>query len=189
MTVQRVGDGEPPLASVVLVLPPKVEGVEQEQQRQNEGQDQGDPATVCEGFTWMFICGGIAGPIVYGIFSALLGFSEMRPYGRHLLRLAKWSSTPFGRDFVIVRSGVSFAEMLASVMWFISLGLVLASWHLCCGIVLVFSIIFIPWGKQHFRLIPLALFPFQASLAGDEILGDHGRSSDPLQHQHQQQHN
>jgi uncharacterized membrane protein YccF (DUF307 family) len=47
-----------------------------------------------------------------------------------------------------------------NILWLIIGGIWIALTHLLFGILLFIAIIGIPWGKQHFKMVSLALTPF-----------------------------
>ena len=51
-----------------------------------------------------------------------------------------------------------------NVIWVILFGWEIALSHLLHGLILAITIIGIPFAQQHFKLIPVALFPFGRSL-------------------------
>ena len=51
-------------------------------------------------------------------------------------------------------------KLLGNIIWLIFGGLHTAIGYFIAGLVLMITIIGIPWGKMHFRLAKLALSPF-----------------------------
>ena len=50
--------------------------------------------------------------------------------------------------------------MIFTIIWVILFGWEIAIAHLLGGVILAITIVGIPFAKQHFKLIPVALFPF-----------------------------
>ncbi|MEQ7801395.1 YccF domain-containing protein [Pedobacter sp. ASV1-7] len=55
-------------------------------------------------------------------------------------------------------------NLLGNIIWFIFGGIWIVLTHLFFGILLCITIIGIPWGRQHFKLMNLAFSPFGKSL-------------------------
>jgi uncharacterized membrane protein YccF (DUF307 family) len=51
-------------------------------------------------------------------------------------------------------------KLLGNIIWLIFGGLHIAIEYFMAGLVLLITIIGIPWGKMHFRMAKLALSPF-----------------------------
>ncbi|MFL7869476.1 MAG: YccF domain-containing protein, partial [Anaerolineales bacterium] len=47
-----------------------------------------------------------------------------------------------------------------SIIWIVLFGWEIAITHLISALILAITIVGIPFAKQHFKLIPVALFPF-----------------------------
>lgn len=113
---------------------------------------------------WL-LCGGFMIAIEYAISSLTLMITIIGiPFGLQTMKLAAVSLWPFGSD---VASGGWPSGCLAGLMnliwWFIG-GIPIAMTHLVWGIILCLTIIGIPFGRQHFKLMRLALFPFGKSV-------------------------
>ncbi|MBO4942933.1 MAG: YccF domain-containing protein [Muribaculaceae bacterium] len=82
------------------------------------------------------------------------------PFGLQTLKLAIVALWPFGTN--VVPSGFPSGCLagLMNVIWWIVGGIPIALTHLGWGIILCITIIGIPFGMQHFKLMKLALFPF-----------------------------
>jgi uncharacterized membrane protein YccF (DUF307 family) len=86
------------------------------------------------------------------------------PWAFAAFRLAGFSAAPFGRQ-VLPRSAVDgdsgsgALDGLLNVIWFLFAGWWLALHHLVLAILLICSIIGIPFGLQHLKLAGLSLAP------------------------------
>lgn len=89
------------------------------------------------------------------------------PFGLQSFKLGVLALWPFGSRVVAQESGSGCLNLIMNIIWIIIGGIPIMLTHLCWGILLCITIIGIPFGKQHFKMIPLALFPF-----GKEILID-----------------
>jgi uncharacterized membrane protein YccF (DUF307 family) len=72
--------------------------------------------------------------------------------------------TPFGKENVVLEGFSNPLTMIFNVIWVIFFGWEIALSHLVHGLILLITIIGIPFAQQHFKLIPLALFPFGREL-------------------------
>lgn len=86
------------------------------------------------------------------------------PFGLQTMKLAALALWPFGMS---IESDGWPSGCLAGVMnviwWFLG-GFAIALTHLLWGVIFCITIIGIPFGRQHFKLMHLALFPFGKSL-------------------------
>ena len=108
---------------------------------------------------WFVFGGGLLLGIGYGI-AALICFALVVtiPFGVASLRLASYSLWPFGRT-VISRPEAGIASGLANVLWVVLAGWWLALGHVLAGVGLCVTIIGIPFGIAHFKLVPVAFWP------------------------------
>ena len=111
------------------------------------------------------ICGGFA--VALGYFTAgialcctIIGI----PFGIQMFKLGLMSLVPFGQQTVTQPSGTGCIYSIFNIIWMFTGGLVIAFTHLLFGVLLCITIIGIPFGKQHFKLMSLALWPFGKTL-------------------------
>lgn len=108
------------------------------------------------------VFGGFMIAIEYVVSSVLLMITIIGiPFGLQTLKLAVTAIWPFGST--IVKSPGSMPgclNALMNVIWWIVGGIPIALTHLCWGLLFCITIIGIPFGLQHFKLMGLALFPF-----------------------------
>ena len=71
---------------------------------------------------------------------------------------------PFGKEVIPEEHGDGVIRMVFNVIWLLLFGWEIAIAHLTGGLILAITIVGIPFAKQHFKLIPVALFPFSYSL-------------------------
>ncbi len=86
------------------------------------------------------------------------------PFGVQAIKLGIATMTPFGRDIVDTEEAARPLNIVFNIIWAILFGWEIAVSHLLHGLVLAITIIGIPFAKQHFKLIPIALFPFGKAL-------------------------
>ena len=107
------------------------------------------------------ICGGFIIAVEYFIASILMMLTIVGiPFGLQTLKLADLALWPFGRDTRTnsVSSGCAYA--ILNLFWLIIGGFWIFITHIVLGLLLMITIIGIPFGIQHFKLASLALNPF-----------------------------
>lgn len=82
------------------------------------------------------------------------------PWGLQCFKLAELVLWPFGKNVISDSSNTGCLSTLFNIIWLICGGLYTALIHLVMGIILSITIIGIPWGRQHFKLIEISLLPF-----------------------------
>ncbi len=82
------------------------------------------------------------------------------PFGLQSIKLGVLSLWPFGSKVVVKDDSCGCLNLAMNIIWIIIGGFWIALTHVAWGILLCITIIGIPFGKQHFKLIKLALFPF-----------------------------
>lgn len=82
------------------------------------------------------------------------------PFGLQTLKLAEVALLPFGKKITHNPSSSGCISTLMNVIWFFVGGLPIALTHLLFGVLFYITIIGIPFGNQHFKLMRLAFVPF-----------------------------
>ncbi len=82
------------------------------------------------------------------------------PFGVQVIKLGVLALWPFGSRIVGKESSKGCLNMFMNIIWVFIGGIWISLTHLFWGILFCITIIGIPFGKQHFKLIRLALFPF-----------------------------
>ena len=82
------------------------------------------------------------------------------PFGLQCLKLAGFVLWPFGKQVVSSTAQTGCLTILANIIWIIVGGIAITLNHLIMGIILYITIIGIPWGRQHFKLLEISLLPF-----------------------------
>jgi uncharacterized membrane protein YccF (DUF307 family) len=80
------------------------------------------------------------------------------PFGIASFRIAGYALWPFGRT-VVDRPDAGVASLVGNVIWIIFAGLWICIGHIVAGITLCVTIIGIPLGLAHFKLVPVSLAP------------------------------
>lgn len=89
------------------------------------------------------------------------------PFGLQAFKLALLALWPFGKRIELYDSAPGCLSTLMNLLWLIIGGIWIALTHLVFGILLSITIIGFPWGKQHFKLLSLALTPFGRKIVED----------------------
>ena len=109
---------------------------------------------------WLIFGGLLAGLgyIIGGI--ALCATIVGIPFGIQAIKIGFATFAPFGREVRDYENANSVGSTIFNMIWIILFGWEIAVAHLVHGIILAITIVGLPFAKQHFKLIPLALLPF-----------------------------
>jgi uncharacterized membrane protein YccF (DUF307 family) len=112
--------------------------------------------------------------LIFGGFIAVLGYLIGGlvlcltiigiPFGIASFKLAGAVFAPFGKEITSTSMGSGILPMIFNVLWILLFGWGIALTHILGGLLLCITIIGIPFGMQHFKLIPVALLPFSYKL-------------------------
>ncbi len=116
---------------------------------------------------------GTLGNLIWLIFGGFLVFIEYMiagfllcitiigiPFGIQSFKLAFLTLWPFGKTIGLSSSAPGCLSTIMNIIWLLIGGIWIALTHLIFGLLLGITIIGIPWAKQHFKLVSLALTPF-----------------------------
>jgi uncharacterized membrane protein YccF (DUF307 family) len=108
-----------------------------------------------------FIFGGLLLGIGYLFGGIVLCFTIVGiPFGLQIIKLGVFAMWPFGGEVVPENNASGCLPLLLNILWIICGGIEVALTHLALGIVFSITIVGIPFGMQHFKLMMLALMPF-----------------------------
>ena len=82
------------------------------------------------------------------------------PFGVQAMKIGVATFAPFGGEVQEFENAYSVGSTIFNMIWIILFGWEIAVAHLIHGIILAITIVGLPFAKQHFKLIPLALLPF-----------------------------
>ena len=82
------------------------------------------------------------------------------PWGLQCFKLAGLVLWPFGKKVVSENNPMGCMNIFFNIVWILCGGLYTAIVHIVMGIILCVTIIGIPWGRQHFKLVEISLMPF-----------------------------
>lgn len=97
------------------------------------------------------------------------------PYSRSCWEITKMSLMPFGNDVIHIKyleptGNISNSlGSILNVIWFILFGWWLCLMHIFCGITQCLSLIGIPTGLAHFKLVGISLFPVGQHVVSKEL--------------------
>lgn len=109
-----------------------------------------------------FVFGGFIIAVSYVIASLLMIITVVgAPFGMQTMKLALVALWPFGTEIEYVGTS-SCLSFLMNVLWLFLGGFFIALCHLVFGFLFCITVIGVPFGLQHFKLMRLALTPFGA---------------------------
>ena len=109
---------------------------------------------------WLIFGGFLAG-LGYILGGLLLCLTIIGiPFGLKSIRLGVATMMPFGKAVEQTNADGGCLQLIFTIIWVVLFGWEIALAHLTGGLLLAITIIGIPFAKQHFKLIPVALFPF-----------------------------
>ena len=82
------------------------------------------------------------------------------PFGLQGFKIGLVALLPFSHTTVVEEGSRSCLEIIMNVIWFFIGGIWIALSHLGWGLLFCITIVGIPFGIQHFKLMRVALFPF-----------------------------
>lgn len=109
---------------------------------------------------WL-IFGGLWSALGYFVGGVVLCLTIVGiPFGLQCFKLAGVVLWPFGREIVSSSRNTGCLTMLLNIIWIFCGGIWIALGHLVFGVLLCLTIIGIPFGAMHFKLLELSLMPF-----------------------------
>lgn len=107
------------------------------------------------------VFGGIFIAIEYIVSSVVMMATIVGiPFGLQTLKLAEVALFPFDKKIKKSPSSSGCLSFIMNVIWFFVGSLPIALTHLLFGLLFYITIIGIPFGNQHFKLMKLAFSPF-----------------------------
>lgn len=109
---------------------------------------------------WL-IFGGLVNGVGYILGGLVLCLTIVGiPFGLQAIKLGFATMTPFGREVVELKEADSPLRLIFNIIWIFLFGWEIALSHLVHGLILAITIIGLPFAKQHFKLLIMALLPF-----------------------------
>lgn len=113
---------------------------------------------------WFFL-GGIFIFMEYLLAGLLLCLTIVGiPFGFQCFKLAFAHLAPFGKEVQAKSDGTGPVNVIFNVFWVLFAGIWIALTHIFWGLLLCITIIGIPFGLQHFKLMSLCFAPFGQEL-------------------------
>ena len=82
------------------------------------------------------------------------------PWGLQCFKLAIFALFPFGSETRLIENAPSTLNLVMNIIWLIFGGIFVALNHLIWGLLLSVTIIGLPFGIQHLKMMRLAFTPF-----------------------------
>ena len=109
---------------------------------------------------WL-VFGGFAVAIEYFVSSIVLMLTIIGiPFGLQTIKLGVLALWPFGSKVVRTEMAGGCLSTFMNIIWFFIGGIWIFLSHILFGVLLLITVIGIPWAKQHFKLANIALKPF-----------------------------
>lgn len=107
------------------------------------------------------VFGGLAISLEYMISGILLCCTIIGiPFGIQIFKLAIYALLPFGQTTVTTDRGTGCLNFVMNVLWLLLGGVFIMLSHLVLGVLFCITIVGIPFGLQHFKLMAMAFAPF-----------------------------
>ena len=108
-----------------------------------------------------FVLGGFVIALYYWIVGILTCVTIVGiPFGIQLIKMGTFALWPFGSEILPDTNDGGCLSVLMNVLWIFIGGIEIASLHAFFGLICCISIVGIPFGIQHFKMVLLALVPF-----------------------------
>jgi uncharacterized membrane protein YccF (DUF307 family) len=109
---------------------------------------------------WL-VFGGLAAALGYVFGGFILCCTIVGiPFGMQCFKLAGLVLWPFGKKVVPAGSSMGCLSLFCNIIWLLCGGLYTAFIHLVFAAIFFITIIGIPFGRQHLKLMELSFMPF-----------------------------
>ena len=109
---------------------------------------------------WL-VLGGLVIALIYYAVGLLMCITIIGiPFGVQLFKLGTYALWPFGHELVDGPNEPGCVSIVMNLIWILLGWWEIALIHLGCGLLLLITVIGIPWGLQHFKMALSSLFPF-----------------------------
>ena len=109
---------------------------------------------------WL-ILGGILVAMMYYLCGLIMCITIIGiPFGVQLFKLGTFSLWPFGHELVDGKRSSGCLYVAMNLLWIVLGWWEIALIHLFFGCLFSITIVGIPWGLQHFKMIGASLLPF-----------------------------
>ena len=108
-----------------------------------------------------FILGGFIIGLIYIIMGILYCLTIIGiPFGYQLMKIGVFTFFPFGRTPDFRNGQPDTIRLVLNIIWIVQGWWVLAVIHAVVGLLCCITVVGIPFGIQHFKIIRIALLPF-----------------------------
>ncbi|MGL4411807.1 MAG: YccF domain-containing protein [Bacteroidales bacterium] len=115
----------------------------------------------CLGNIVWFIFGGVLVALEYFTAGLALCLTIIGiPFGLQCFKIGIFALMPFGQEVVNEPVEVGCLSTVMNIIWMVIGGFWIALTHLLFGILLSITIVGLPFGLQHFKLMGIAFTPF-----------------------------
>jgi len=112
---------------------------------------------------WL-VFGGLVAGMEYIISGLVLCLTIVGiPFGLRSMKLGLATLAPFGKEITDAEHPGPL-KLVFDVVWIFLFGWEIAITHLVSALILAITVVGIPFARQHIKLIPVALFPFNKDL-------------------------
>ena len=109
---------------------------------------------------WL-VCGGFFAALGYFVMGFVFCLTVIGiPFGLQCFKIGFLTLLPFGKKVVTTPSSGGCLSLLFNIIWILTGGLYTACVHLVFAVLLFITVIGIPFGRQHLKLVELTLMPF-----------------------------
>lgn len=109
--------------------------------------------------------GGVEVALIYLVGGILLCCTIIGiPFGLKVMKIGVHAFLPFGYTYSYNPERTGCLATIMNLLWVFTFGLILATIHLLLGIFFCITIIGIPFGLAHFKLMRLVFAPFGADI-------------------------
>lgn len=82
------------------------------------------------------------------------------PFGFQAMKIGLLALFPFGQTTIVTEQNSGCLSTVMNIIWIFCGGIWIALTHLLFGVLLCITIIGIPFGRQHFKLMAMSFTPF-----------------------------
>ncbi|MGP4113893.1 YccF domain-containing protein [Streptomyces sp. 4N509B] len=105
---------------------------------------------------WMALGYAVAGLICFVLVVTI-------PWGIACFRIARYALWPFGNT-IVRRSEAGIASGIGNVVWLVFAGIWITIAHITAGVAFCLTIVGIPFGLAHFKMVPVSLMPLGSEI-------------------------
>lgn len=109
---------------------------------------------------WLVV-GGLLIALIYYLVGLIMCVTIIGiPFGVQLFMLGTYALWPFGHEVEFKPGEPGCLSTIMNLLWILLGCWEVAILHLVCGLLFCITIVGIPWGIQHFKMMVASIFPF-----------------------------